>query len=261
MDEQIPWMNRIIWADEINDAWARILKARYYGEISYIDDCLGRILDRVEARDDADNTIICFFSDHGDHLGDHTAWQKESFFDVAARVPFLVSWPDQLPQDVRREELVCLTDLFGIATHAAGNTQTRDGIDVLGVLKGNVEPRKHLIGYYGKPGTNHFKVMVRDDGWKYIFLSNGDRGQLFNLKDDPNELINRVESEPHIALALRKVGVEACRHPGAVDGLDGDDFQSYPYEKYSDSRIYQFDTSRGVRGFPEKPEDVLKKKA
>ena len=51
MDEQIPWMNRIIWASEINDAHARVLKARYYGEITYIDACLGRILDAVEARD------------------------------------------------------------------------------------------------------------------------------------------------------------------------------------------------------------------
>ena len=49
MDEQIPWMNHVIWAEDINDSHARVLKARYYGEISYIDDCLGRILDAVEA--------------------------------------------------------------------------------------------------------------------------------------------------------------------------------------------------------------------
>ena len=49
MDQQIPWMNDIIWAEAINDPHARILKARYYGEISYIDHCLGRILDAVEA--------------------------------------------------------------------------------------------------------------------------------------------------------------------------------------------------------------------
>ena len=89
MDEQIPWMNHLIWAEDINDPHARVLKARYYGEISYIDDCLGRILDAVEARGDADNTLICFFADHGDHLGDHSAWQKESFFEASCHVPFL----------------------------------------------------------------------------------------------------------------------------------------------------------------------------
>ena len=116
MDEQIPWMNHAIWAEDINDSHARVLKARYYGEISYIDHCLGRILDAVEARGDADNTLICFFADHGDHLGDHHAWQKESFFEASCHIPFLVSWPARLPRATRREELVCLTDLFGIAT-------------------------------------------------------------------------------------------------------------------------------------------------
>ena len=75
MDEQLPWMNKSIWAEKINDPHARILKAKYYGEISYIDDCVGRILDAVEASKDPDNTLICFFSDHGENLGDHHAWQ------------------------------------------------------------------------------------------------------------------------------------------------------------------------------------------
>ena len=257
MDEQVPFMNRIIWADEINDAWARILKSRYYGELSYIDDCMGRILDAVEAREDADNTVICFFSDHGDHLGDHTAWQKESFFDVAAHVPFLVSWPNKLPRDVERDNLVCLTDLFGIATHAAGNTQQRDGIDVLGVVGGSAPPREHLIGYYGAPGTNHFKIMIRDTRWKYIYLSNGDREQLFDLAEDPHELINHAETRRDLVKVLRQVGVEACRHPGASDALAGDDFRAFPYKEHEGNRIYQFDRSSGVEGFPENPGDVL----
>ncbi|HIG48895.1 MAG TPA: choline-sulfatase [candidate division Zixibacteria bacterium] len=257
MDEQIPFMNRMIWADEINDAWARTLKARYYGEITYIDDCMGRVLDAVERRDDGDNTLICFFSDHGDHMGDHTAWQKESFFDVSARVPFLVSWPDHLPQDVRRDELVCLTDLFGIATHGAGATQTRDGIDVLGVVDGAVTPREHMFGYYGEPGTDRFKIMARNKDWKYIYLSNGCREQLFNLNKDPEELVNQADSESQITAKLRRVAIDACRHPGAEDALDGADFKSFEYTRWNTKRIYQFDSSRGVKGFPDNPEDVL----
>lgn len=257
MDEQIPFMNRMIWADEINDAWARTLKARYYGEITYIDDCMGRVLDAVERRDDGDNTLICFFSDHGDHMGDHTAWQKESFFDVSARVPFLVSWPDHLPQDVRRDELVCLTDLFGIATHGAGATQTRDGFDVLGVVDEAVTAREYMFGYYGEPGTDRFKIMARNKDWKYIYLSNGHREQLFNLNKDPDELVNQADSEHRITANLREVAKEACRHPGAEDALDGEDFKSFDYTRWNTERIYQFDSSRGVNGFPDNPEEVL----
>ncbi len=88
MDEQIPWMNYAIWAENVVEEHARVLKARYYGEITYIDSCIGRVLDAVEQRGDAENTVICFFADHGDHLGDHHGWQKESYFEASCHIPF-----------------------------------------------------------------------------------------------------------------------------------------------------------------------------
>src|SRR5699024_12426241 len=109
LDQQIPSMNYMTFSEDTSVSQARILKARYYGEISYIDHCIGRILDAVEARDDAANTLICFYADHGDHMGDHHGWQKESFFESSTRIPFLLSWPDRLPQQETSAELVCLT--------------------------------------------------------------------------------------------------------------------------------------------------------
>jgi arylsulfatase len=257
MDEQIPWMNYVIWAEEINDPHARVLRARYYGEITYIDDCLGRILDAVEARADADDTVICFFSDHGDHLGDHAAWQKESFFEASCHVPFLLSWPDQLPGEVRCKELVCLTDLFGIATGASGKAETRDGIDLLATLQGSAPQRSFLVGMYGEPGTPQFKVMVRDEAWKYIFIANGGGQQLFDMVNDPLELQNCVSEQEEVARAMRQTAVSACDVPGANDALDGEDLRVFPYTARERSRIHQFDRSRGVTGFPERPQDVL----
>jgi choline-sulfatase len=60
-DEQISWMNHAIWADDLSDATVRAVRSRYYGELSYIDACLGRILDTVEAGPDGGaNTLIIF---------------------------------------------------------------------------------------------------------------------------------------------------------------------------------------------------------
>jgi arylsulfatase len=61
LDEEIPFMRYAIWADTINPALARIIKARYYGEISYLDHCIGRIIDAIEARPNSENVLICFF--------------------------------------------------------------------------------------------------------------------------------------------------------------------------------------------------------
>jgi arylsulfatase len=257
MDEQIPWMNHAIWAEDINDSHARVLRARYYGEISYIDQCIGRILDAVEAREDADNTLICFFADHGDHLGDHHAWQKESYFEAACHIPFLVSWPAQLLKDERREELVCLADLFAIATAASGDVEVRDGMDALGMVAGRTAPREVLTGFYGVPGTPQFKVMVRSGDWKYIYMANGGREQLFNLAEDPNELTQYLDRTPEVAARLRKLAVEAVNIPNANRALEKGDLKTFPFETRPLTRIYQFDHSRGVTGFPENPGDVL----
>lgn len=257
MDEHLPWMNTLIWAEDINDSHARVLKARYYGEISYIDDCLGRILDAVEALPDADNTLICFFSDHGDFLGDHHAWQKESFFEASCHVPFLVSWPAGLAPGERRDELVCLTDLFGIATHAAGSTEIREGIDVLSVVENRSPPREAVVGYYGEPGSPQFKVMVRDRRRKYIFMANGGREQLFDLERDPSELHNRAETEVVATTASRQAAAKACDRQGVREALDGSRLRSFPFAERPRTRIYQFDRSRGVTGFPAKPQEVL----
>ena len=261
MDEEIPFMGYAIWADAVNTPLTRLVKARYYGELSYIDSCLGRILDKVEEGGTAENTLICFFSDHGDLLGDHHGWQKQNFFEASCRIPFVLSWPAQLPSDVRSEELVSLADLFGIGTSAAGACERRDGVDLLKILGGESAPRPYLIGMAEPPGSELFKVMMVKDEWKYIFMANGGREQLFNLAQDPNEMTNRVLDAPEIRKDLYRLAVAGCQVPGARDALGGDELLAFPYRERAKQRIYQFDRSRSVIGFPERPQDVLQKKS
>lgn len=261
MDQYLPMMNHMIWADSINDDHARILKARYYGEITYIDECIGQILDTVEARDDAANTVICFFSDHGEHLGDHNSWQKESFFEASARVPFLVSWPDRIPVG-NRSELVCLTDLFGIATSAAGEPDLREGADVLGLLIHGKEPRETLFGYHYQPGTWKFKFMVRRDHWKLIYLANGGLTQLFDVESDPFELHELSKEQPEVTASLLKIGANELARRNCCDALDRDgnpialQFRDWKQETLV-SRVYQFDPLSSQTRFPQDPGSIV----
>lgn len=243
-DEQIPWMNYIIYADEINDAWARNLRTRYFGEITYIDSCIGKILDAVEERADADNTMICFFADHGDMLGDHQAWQKESFYESSVKVPFIVSYPPFFEMDTRSKDLVSLTDLFGLATKMAGKLDIRDGIDLLQAK------REYLFSFYGRPETRRFKVMVRNGNWKYIFMANGNREQLFDLEADPLEMRNLVKEKPETALILRsKIAEECASHPDLQGMVKDNDLISYSFEARKLGRLHQFAFSRNITDF------------
>jgi choline-sulfatase len=257
MDEQIRRGNYAVWAEDIGDRLARVLKSRYYGEITFIDHCIGRILDVVETSPNADNTLICFFSDHGDHLGDHGAWQKQTFFEGACRVPFLLSWPRFLPGDVRRSELVSLVDLFGIATTAAGQPELRGGIDVLGMLEGRSSAREYLMGYFGEPGTNRFKTMVRWRGWKYVFMANGGREQLFDLDLDPRELSEVSADKRDLVAHLRQVAADSLKTRAGSAALDGNDLKAFPFVPFQLRRIQQMDASRGIRGFPRHPREVV----
>jgi choline-sulfatase len=249
MDEQIPWMNYLIWAEDINDSLARNLRSRYYGEITYIDFCIGRILDALEKRDDADNTLICFFADHGDHLGDHHAWQKESYFEESCRIPFLLSWPSKYPASVQKSDLICLTDLFGIATSAAGAPQIREGHDILAALDQRGPGRKNIFACYGKPGTLVFKAMIREDEWKYIFLSNGNREQLFNLGKDPGEFSLRNTENPGILARFRQETTKYCARKGLFQALEGGELRIFPYTPRPLFRIHQFNAALGVDDF------------
>lgn len=249
MDEQLIWMNHIIWADEINDFMARGAKARYYGMISYIDECIGRILDKVESMEDPDNVMICFFSDHGDHLGDHRSWQKESYFEQAAHIPFLLSWPKHFDGNSRNGDLVCLTDLFAIATAAAGDCEPRDGMDIIGMLDGAVLPRPFLFACYGRPGTSLFKFMIRSGDYKYIFISNGNRCQLFNLRRDPFELVNLADIEPDKLDELHEIARHHAQRQGLLQAFDGEDFKIFPYIQRPLFRINQMAGDLGVSDF------------
>ena len=260
LDEEIPFMRYAIWADAVNEPLARIVKARYYGEISYIDSCIGKILDQIEANAKAENTLICFFSDHGDLLGDHHGWQKQNFFEGSCRIPFLLSWPTQLPSNQRRDELVTLADLFGIATRAAGVCDLREGIDILGVLRGECAARPCLIGMAELPGSEFFKVMVVAGEWKYIFLANGGREQLFNLETDPDELRNCIAEAPEVRERLYAIAVAHCGVVAAKNAVENGNLRAFPYRERPRTRIYQFDQSRGVKGFPETPSNALPEK-
>jgi len=258
LDEQIPHMNELIWADEPDPLRIGACRARYFGEITYIDWCLGKILDAVEARDDADNTLIVFYSDHGEGLGDHHAWQKETFFEQSTKVPLLVSWPAKLPANERREELACLTDLFAIVTKAGGQLHEREGHDQLGMLLGETEPRDQIVGWFNAPGELAFKMMVRTGPWKYIHIANGGREQLFHIEQDPWELTNLASTETQVLEEMRRRARQACDRPGAKAALDKNGkLITHAFKRRPVQRIHQMASHLGVKGFPAEPAEVV----
>src|SRR5437879_10905672 len=71
----------------------RSIKQRYLGLVTLVDQSIGAILECLERFNLSDHTIVVHTSDHGDSLGAHHLFGKETMFEEAARVPFLIRLP------------------------------------------------------------------------------------------------------------------------------------------------------------------------
>ena len=261
MDERVIWNRYFVFAEEMSNAHFRTLRARYYGCISYIDSCIGRLLDAIEQCPDADNTLICFFADHGEFLGDHQAVQKENFFEESAHIPMLVSWPEQIVPGLDCAAVTMLSDLFGLATSAAGWPELRDGADLLGILQGRAQPRETAFAYSSAPGSLDFRAMALREPWKYVFHANGGGELLFHLEEDPQEHCNRLADASVVADTLRAALIEEMsRYSVGRRGLENGRLKTFSCTKLNLERVYQFRHYCGIGcdGFPARPADVFK---
>jgi choline-sulfatase len=135
-------------------------------------------------------------------------------------------------------------------------------VDVLGGLTDGVPGRERLFGYHGRPGTEAFKMMVREGPYKLIWMANGDSRLLFDVASDPDELHPINDEHPDLVARLLNAAREHLAAEGVTDAFDGDasagdELKTWEYRVRPTRRIYQFDRSRGVTGFPADPADLL----
>ena len=113
--------NRYKYRDQgIDNNLMRLIKAYYYGCISFIDFQIGRMLKTLEETGQLDNTLIMFTSDHGEHLGDYNCFGKRSMHSTSSRVPMLTRFPESIPADKQVEQPTSLVDIATTCLDVAG---------------------------------------------------------------------------------------------------------------------------------------------
>ncbi|MEP5434203.1 MAG: sulfatase, partial [Flavobacteriaceae bacterium] len=109
---------------DIEEEQAKNLKRAYLATVSYVDAQIGKMLKALEEEGLRDNTIIMLWSDHGWHLGDMGIWGKATNYEIATRVPLIVSTPN-MPDAVRGSKtnaLVELVDMYPTLCELAGES-------------------------------------------------------------------------------------------------------------------------------------------
>jgi choline-sulfatase len=208
---------------QITPADAQRARRAYYGNISYVDEWTGRLMDTLDALQLRDNTVVVLVADHGDLLGEHGLWYKMNFFEDAARIPLVFHYPARFAP-ARVAQPVSLVDVLptlGALAGVAPAVQPLAGHSLLGLLDKSSadvpDSDTPVYGEYMAEGSVAPIVMVRRGAWKFIHCP-GDPDQLFNLAQDPDEVHNLANDPAHTdTVAAMRAEVAARWNLDALD--------------------------------------------
>jgi len=199
-----------------------ILAALYDGELSYVDQKIGQLADMLQRHGILDDTLLVITSDHGENIGHHGLMGHQyCVYDSLIHVPLIIRYPERFPAGQRITAQVQTHDLF------------RTVLDLLdldpGVLSNPLpdysllpeaiaaNPRPYTVAEDLNPNLRRIRRVfpdfdasvydrelraLRTDEYKFVWASDG-RHELYNLRQDPQELDNRLEAEPEVAERLR----------------------------------------------------------
>ena len=205
------------YADE-HEGLLRFTQA-YLASVAAVDECIGKVLDAIEANGLSENTIVVLTSDHGWNMGEKDFLFKNSLWEESTRVPFIIRAPGVTTAQSVIEQPISLIDLYPTLNdlcQLSGSTLKNDkgssldgfsvrplledpaankwdgpagAITMLHAHEGSKAPFAQE-DYY-KPNKQHWSIRTQD--WRYIRYANG-MEELYCHKTDPNEWNNLAEN-------------------------------------------------------------------
>ncbi len=193
-------------------------RAHYLGQLYYLDREIGKVLDLLEQQDLHKNTIIVYISDNGGSTPIYAnnaplRGSKYTLYEGGIRVPFLISWPGHIQENLTNDRVISALDIFPTLCSMAGAEipSNLDGLDLSDMLSGDVPGLEHSILVWD---TGH-ETAVRRGDWKLKTATDNSIARhemvevelgefLYNLADDPGEKVNLAGKYPEILNQLKQ---------------------------------------------------------
>ena len=195
----------------------RLVRATYWGMISEVDRQIGRLVEGLKAAGAWDDTIIVLTSDHGEMMGDHWTLGKFGYFDQAYHIPLIVRDPRR-PEGFGRQVTAFTeaVDVVPTLLEAVGGQRDgpADGRALMAFLAGQTPAdwRREVHWEYdfrevpsgsaqralGLDLDDCSLAVIRDARYKYVHFA-GLPPLLFDLQEDPDELVNRAGDPAYLA--------------------------------------------------------------
>ncbi|MEO1657818.1 MAG: sulfatase [Pseudomonadota bacterium] len=221
----------------------------YYGALSAVDDSVARLLGWIDGGGNGRDTVVVYTSDNGFMFGEQGLLDKRAAYEASMRVPMIFFGPAVLgdarhvPTLARNIDIApTLLSLASIEPPA-----TYDGRDMLAVPSTDKEPL--IYEYYWEfnypqtPST----FAIRTDRYKYVqYHGVWDVEELFDLKEDPDELVNLIQDPAH---QQRKVEMRAQLYEALAseEGRPQIPFTS----RYNQGAVFWSDSGSSTIEFPQ----------
>ena len=215
------WYGNVPKDRQISDEFGRRCIQAYLAAISYVDTCVGRLLEEVDRLGLRDKTIIVFWGDHGYYMGEHNWWGgKHNNYEGATRAPLIVSVPGMKTAGQKTDALVEFVDIYPSLIELCGLPPTKglEGQSFVPLLQNPKAPwTKLAFSEYPKGG--YLGTAMRTDRYRYVEWRNK-KGELvatelYDHLTDPQENEN-IAVKPENAGLLKQLATQlAARKPGS----------------------------------------------
>lgn len=174
----------------------------YDGEIAYVDELIGKVLDKLIEKDVLEKTLIVIVGDHGESLGQHKENAHGFFiYNAATSVPLIIHFPSQNLKakkvDARVETVDIMPTLLQIlGLPLPGEVQGKSLLPLILDRNSKQERFAYSESYYPRYhyGWSELKSL-QNSRYKYI---QAPRPELYDILNDPNELTNIYRQEIRI---------------------------------------------------------------
>jgi len=182
-------------AEVVSGGKQRSLTHAYLASVSFVDHCVGIVLDALKSSPHADNTLIVLWSDHGFHLGEKQHWAKRTLWEESTRVPLLIAGPG-IRSGQPCKEPASLIDLYPTLVELCNLPKAKhlEGVSLVPQLCDPAKARRQpaiTSSYFG----NH---SIRSRDWRLIVYEDGAK-ELYDHRNDPDEFRNLANDPAHKA--------------------------------------------------------------
>ncbi|MEJ6951439.1 sulfatase family protein [Natronospora cellulosivora (SeqCode)] len=175
--------------------------AYYNYLVEFLDQQIGKLIDKLKETNQFKNTIFVFTSDHGDMMASHgTPYKGPMMYDELIKIPLIISWPGVIPANQERNQLSTNVDHFPTICDLL-DLEIPEEIDgkslKIAIFENESIDRDFVVvEYYSKQKwINPIRTLVNDK-YKYNLYLSGEE-ELYDLQEDSSEIKNLAGKEDY----------------------------------------------------------------